>query len=117
MTALIAKDELPASDTSFRFEGCQYGDVGVSFFLVASPPGHGPKLHRHPYAEVFIVEEGHATFTIDDHNLEATRGQIVVVPPRRNHKFRNSGDGILRLTAIHCNSHMITDWHEDGEPR
>ena len=31
--------------------------------VVNAPPGGGPNLHTHPYEEVFVVQEGHATFT------------------------------------------------------
>jgi len=26
-------------------------------------PGQGPRLHRHPYEEVFVVHEGQATYS------------------------------------------------------
>lgn len=38
--------------------GAEHGDVPFSLILVHSRPGVGPKLHRHPYAEVFVVESG-----------------------------------------------------------
>ncbi len=37
-------------------------------------------LHRHPYEEVFVVQEGTATFTAGDETIEAKGGQVVVVP-------------------------------------
>jgi hypothetical protein len=36
------------------------------------------KLHRHPYKEVFIVQEGSVTFTAGDDIIEASGGQVVV---------------------------------------
>ena len=50
--AQIAQDDLPG-----RFEGADHGS-GVSFFLARTPPGRGPRLHRHPYEETFVVHEG-----------------------------------------------------------
>jgi mannose-6-phosphate isomerase-like protein (cupin superfamily) len=35
-------------------------------------------LHRHPYAEVFLVQEGNATFTVGEDTIDVTGGQIVV---------------------------------------
>ena len=58
MATIIAREALPHTATAHRFEGEQYGDVGVSFFLLDAPPGGGPGLHTHPYAEVFVVQEG-----------------------------------------------------------
>jgi mannose-6-phosphate isomerase-like protein (cupin superfamily) len=39
------------------------------------PLGEGVQLHTHPYAEIFIVQEGHAQFTVGDATVD-------VVPPR-----------------------------------
>ena len=101
MAHVIAKDELPHSTIAHKFEGYRYGDVNVSFFLVDSPPGSGAGLHEHPYEEVFVLHEGHATFTVGDATIEATGGQIVVVPAGVPHKFVNSGTGPLRQVDIH----------------
>jgi mannose-6-phosphate isomerase-like protein (cupin superfamily) len=98
---IIAKDELPHGTIAHKFEGHRYGDVNVSFFLVDSPPGGGAGLHKHPYEEVFVVQEGHVTFTLGDDTIEATGGQIVVVPAGVPHKFVNSGSGPLRQVDIH----------------
>ncbi|HJQ30299.1 MAG TPA: cupin domain-containing protein [Rubrobacter sp.] len=73
----------------------------VSFFLVDSPPGRGARLHKHPYEEVFVVQEGEAVFTVGDEVIEASGGQIVVAPAGVPHKFVNSGSGPLRQVDIH----------------
>jgi mannose-6-phosphate isomerase-like protein (cupin superfamily) len=98
---VIDGDELPHGKISRRFEGYLYGDTNVSFFLVDSPPGSGAGLHRHPYEEVFVVQEGEATFTVGDATIEVSGGQIVVVPAGVPHKFVNSGRGPLRQVDIH----------------
>jgi mannose-6-phosphate isomerase-like protein (cupin superfamily) len=113
MTHVINKDELPYSGTSHKFEGYRYGDANVSFFLTDAPPGRGPRLHTHPYAEVFVVQEGQATFTAGDATIEATGGQIVVVPAGMPHKFVNSGTGGLRQISIHASERMTTEWLEE----
>src|SRR5215218_9508050 len=100
MTRVIAKDELPCSTIAHKFEGYRYGDVNVSFFLVDSPPGSGAGLHKHPYEEIFVVQEGDATFTVGDATIEATGGQIVVVPAVWPQKSINSGGGPLRQVKI-----------------
>jgi mannose-6-phosphate isomerase-like protein (cupin superfamily) len=110
---LISMDDLPGSATAYRFEGHRFGGVDVSFFLIAAPPGHGPRLHRHPYEEVFVVQEGRATFTVGDETIDATGGQIVVAPAGCPHKFVNSGAGTLRQVNIHPRGRMA---QEDLEP-
>ena len=49
--------------------------------LDESEPGGGPRLHRHPYDETWVVIEGTLTFTAGDDALAASPGDIVVVPP------------------------------------
>jgi mannose-6-phosphate isomerase-like protein (cupin superfamily) len=87
MTHVIDRDELPYRGTAHTFEGYRYGDANVSFFLTDAPPGSGPKLHKHPYEEVFVIQEGELTFTVGDDIIEATSGQILVVPAGVPHKF------------------------------
>ena len=70
--------------------------MDVSFSLSETPPGQGPELHKHPYEEVFVVQEGELTFTVGDTTVEATGGQIVVAPAGALHKFVNSGTGPAR---------------------
>jgi mannose-6-phosphate isomerase-like protein (cupin superfamily) len=101
VTHLVNKDELPYGTIAHRFEGYRYGDVGVSFFLVDSPPGGGAVLHTHPYEEVFVTLEGNATFTVGDDTIEVGAGQIVVAPAGVPHKFVNSGSGPLKQVDIH----------------
>src|SRR5215212_11630198 len=75
---LIQIADLPGSAQSRRFEGHAVGEVGVSFFVTDAAAGHGPSLHTHPYAEVFIVEEGRVAFTVGGATIEAEAGQVVV---------------------------------------
>jgi quercetin dioxygenase-like cupin family protein len=112
MIHVIDRDELPHSGSVHRFEGYLYGDANVSFFLSETPPGQGPKLHTHPYAEVFVVQEGDLTFTVGDDIIEATGGQIVVAPAGVPHKFVNSGTGRTRHIDIHTSRRMATQWLE-----
>jgi mannose-6-phosphate isomerase-like protein (cupin superfamily) len=95
-----------------EFQGYRY-EAGVSFIVVDAPPGGGPKLHRHPYEEVFVVQEGSATFTAGDEEIEVSGGQVVVVPAGVAHKFVNSGTGRLRQVDIHASERFITEWLED----
>jgi len=113
MTIVINKFELPSSEIGWEFQGSQYGDTNVSFLIIDAPPGSGPKLHSHPYEEIFIVQEGQVTFTVGDATIEATGGQIVIVPADTPHKFVNSGTGSLRQIDIHPSPRMITKWLQD----
>lgn len=112
MVTIVNIEELPSGVTSRQFEGYLHGDVGVSFFINNTSPGKGPSLHKHPYEEVFIVQEGKLTFTIGDSIIEASAGQIVIVPPDVPHKFVNSSSEATRHVDIHVSPRMITTWLE-----
>jgi mannose-6-phosphate isomerase-like protein (cupin superfamily) len=112
MTRIIDKVDLAHSETSYEFEG-RHHEAGVSFIVIDAPPGSGPKLHWHPYEEVFVVQEGSATFTAGDEVIEASAGQVVVVPAGVPHKFVNSGTERLRQIDIHASERLITEWLED----
>ena len=111
MVHIVDREELPGG-TARRFEGHGYG-ANVSFFLSETPPGKGPGLHTHPYAEVFVVQEGVLTFTVGDDTIEAEGGQILVVPAGTPHGFVNPGDGRSLHVDIHASGSMSTEWLED----
>jgi mannose-6-phosphate isomerase-like protein (cupin superfamily) len=41
--------------------------------------GGGPRLHKHPYAEIFIIRSGTGLFTVGEREIEACAGQILIV--------------------------------------
>ena len=87
-------------------------NAAVSIIVVDASPGEGPRLHRHPYEEVFVIQEGTATFTAGDDTIEANGGQVVIVPGGVPHKFLNTGEGRLRQVDIHASDRFITEWLE-----
>src|SRR5579864_2777963 len=98
---VVNRDELRNSANTSEFEGYLHGDAEVSFILVDMQPGEGVRLHKHPYQEIFIIQEGTATFTVGTATLEALAGQVVIGPANTPHKFVNSGEGRLRQMDIH----------------
>jgi mannose-6-phosphate isomerase-like protein (cupin superfamily) len=85
--------------TAERFDGATHGaGIAVSFFLNHTPPGRVAGAHSHPYAEVFAIHSGPATFVVDGREVEAHGGQVVVVAPGATHGFTNSGEGTLAGT-------------------
>jgi mannose-6-phosphate isomerase-like protein (cupin superfamily) len=107
--AVIDIEALRRGD-GFVFVGADHGGVAVSFILDRSQPGRGPALHRHPYDEVWILDEGHASFTAGDRSLTAGPGSVVVVPADTPHRFTNTGTTPLRMVCIHLRDRMETEW-------
>jgi mannose-6-phosphate isomerase-like protein (cupin superfamily) len=113
MSSVIQFSELQKSIIGLEFEGYKFEDTAITFIIVDAAPGEGVKLHSHPYAEIFIVQEGNGLFTIGDKTIEATGSQILIVPPNVPHKFINTGSGKLQQVDIHLNPKFITQWLED----
>ena len=111
--SIINRDELPYAGSSHELEGYLHGDVPASLIFFDGPPGSGPKLHRHPYAEIFVVQGGNATFTVGGAVVEASGGQILIAPAGVPHKFVNSGDRPLRQLDIHLSGRFDTEWLEE----
>ena len=107
---VIKVDELPRGENAATFDGHRHG-AQVSFFLSHNKPGTGPELHRHPYEEVFIVQEGEVLFTVGERTVEATAGDIVVVPAGTPHKFVCRSES-HRQVSIHPVARMQTEWLE-----
>src|SRR5919109_3645226 len=113
---VIPLADLAPTPHSNEFVGAEHGDVPFSIILVHSQPGVGPKLHRHPYAEVFVVDSGQATFQLGDETVVVREGHLVVGPPNVPHGFMNTGIGELRLVAIHGASRFVTEWLAGADP-
>ena len=110
---LLNRSDLPFDGNTYEFIDSQHQDTEVSFIWVDMPPGGSVRLHKHPYKEIFIIQEGISTFTVDSTTLEAHAGQIVIVPAGVPHKFTNNSERQLKQIDIHVNKEFITDWLED----
>jgi quercetin dioxygenase-like cupin family protein len=97
-----------------RFAGeWQGGASGANICVIANlieEVGAGVSLHKHPYAETFVVRRGKVSLLIGDETIEAHEGQIIVVPVNVPHGFKNAGPGPLEMIDIHENGTFITEW-------
>jgi mannose-6-phosphate isomerase-like protein (cupin superfamily) len=94
-----------------NLEGAIHGAT-VSLILDHSEPGQGPRLHRHPYDETWVVVEGNLTFLAGDKRQLVGPGDIVIVFPGVPHKFTNHGPGPCNLVCIHASPTIIGEWLE-----
>jgi quercetin dioxygenase-like cupin family protein len=101
----------PEALVNGNLEGGTHGAT-VSVILDGSEPGGGPRLHRHPYDETWVVVEGNLTFQAGDERHVATTGDIVVVPRDAPHKFTNDGPGRSNMVCIHAHPSFVTEWLE-----
>ncbi|MGW4526780.1 cupin domain-containing protein [Amycolatopsis sp. NPDC004378] len=95
---------------SENFEGRDVGS-GISVIRESTDVvGSGPRLHRHPYAETFVIIRGRARFTVDGEERDGAAGDVLVVPAGVPHKFAVLGPGVYEAVHIHENDHFVTEW-------
>ncbi|OXM55258.1 cupin domain-containing protein [Amycolatopsis alba] len=101
-----------ATETLENVEGRDIGS-GVSIIRERTDvDGSGPKLHRHPYRETFVIIRGRARFTVGDAEHEGGAGDVLVVPADTAHKFAVIGPEIYEAVHIHESDRFITEWLE-----
>ena len=110
--SVLNTDELPTDAVSRDFVGDDHGGVGACVLFVEAKPGEGPRLHRHPYAEILIVLEGISTFNDGVSETDVGPGHMAVVDAGQAHGFVNRGPGVLRQIDIHLSPRFITEWLE-----
>ena len=101
--------ELQQFEPTVEFEGEAHG-TSVSFILVDMPPGEGVSLHTHPYVEIFIVQEGHASYTVGGETIDLVAPRTLIGPANVPHGFTNVGDTRLKQVDIHLSPKFITEW-------
>jgi mannose-6-phosphate isomerase-like protein (cupin superfamily) len=84
----------------------------ISLILDNSGPGQGPRLHRHPYDETWVIEEGTLTFQLGGEQISVGPGDIVIAPPNTPYKFTNTSAERSKAVCIHASPTMITEWLE-----
>lgn len=94
-----------------NLKGVEHGAT-VSLILDRSAPGQGPRLHRHPYDETWVVHEGNLTFQLGEERFAVKAGDIVIAPPGVPHRFTNDGPGPSNMVCIHAHPTMVTEWLE-----
>jgi quercetin dioxygenase-like cupin family protein len=106
----IVKSE-DVSKSAVEVEGAK--DVGIRWLISKDdgaenfamrmfelqPGGHTPlHIHSHEH-EVFIVE-GQGVLVFEGQEHEFGPEYVILVPPNKEHRFKNTGDSILRLLCL-----------------
>lgn len=95
-----------------QFEGRDHGGTVSVIMASIDEVGGGPRLHRHPYDETFVVRRGAAEFTIGDATRIARAGDVLVAPALTPHRFAKIGDERLEMINIHASAEIVTEWLE-----
>ena len=105
---LNRRDQRKGAIAAVEFEGKPYG-AAVSFFQGSVPPGKGPGMHKHPYSETCIVFSGRAAMVVDEKEVVAGAGDIVVIAPETPHRFTAVGDERLDMVCVHASDRFIIE--------
>ena len=109
---LDAEDQIKGAIAAVEFEGERYG-AGISFFHGKLTAGQGPPMHKHDYPETCIVLSGRVAMTIDDREIVASAGTIVVIAPESLHSFTAIGEDPLEMLCIHESPRPVIQWLDD----
>lgn len=96
-----------------NFEGYLHGSEVSVIFERVTQDSFGPRLHRHPYSETFVIRSGRVLFTVAGEEIQAVGGQILVVEAMVPHKFKTLGADLYEAVHIHANDRFETEWLED----
>jgi mannose-6-phosphate isomerase-like protein (cupin superfamily) len=116
---IVRKDSLPTvrlngEIAAHIFDGCEHGNIGSSAFIVDCAPGTGPRRHKHPYDEIFIIVEGNVQLEADGELFDATSQDICIVPMDVAHTFTNLGPDRALMVNVHASPRAITEFVDDG---
>ena len=57
-------------------------------------------LHTHPHEHEVFVLEGKGVFVCEGHEHEFGPEYVIFVPPNKEHRFKNTGSGVLRFLCL-----------------
>ena len=63
------------------------------------PGGHTP-LHTHSQEHEVFVLEGEGTFIFEGQEHPFGAEYVIFVPPNKEHRFKNTGNSLLRMLCI-----------------
>ena len=91
------------------------GSANISIILESTTKaGVGPRLHKHPYAETFIIRRGWETSRWDQKSSEGMPDRFLSYPPTP----RTSSRRDLRVTKVFISTPMSalspSGWNEPG---
>jgi quercetin dioxygenase-like cupin family protein len=91
--------------------GDDNGSTPVRLGIQTSPPGFSTGDHYHPYWEYVTVLEGEGMGWIEGENnnqeFSITTGDTMSFPPGVLHRFRATGERVLKTYGVHLSSERV----------
>jgi quercetin dioxygenase-like cupin family protein len=104
----------PAPGARLRMLTGEEHGLNVCLILAAYPPGVGPGPHRHPTGSAIHVVAGRGVFIVEDDEVVAEAGDVVIIPPNAWHAFKNDGDEWLRVVGVDEGARHDAEFPADG---
>jgi mannose-6-phosphate isomerase-like protein (cupin superfamily) len=93
-----------------ELEGAVTGGRVSVIVIDTDAAGAGPRLHRHPYAETFVLVSGTVHFWVGEDDFVATGPSVQVAPALAPHRFEVVGPGRVHMVDVHDSPTFITEW-------
>jgi len=90
------------------------GEVSI-IVIDTDVPGEGPRLHRHPYPETFVLISGSVHFWVGDEDFLATGPSVQVAPAMAPHRFEVVGPERVHMVDVHASPTFITEWLDSDD--
>ena len=71
------------------------GASGMSMGWMEFPPGGSTDTHTRDVEEAIYILRGRSTIVFDDEAIALDAGDAIFIPPGRQHRHENSGDGVM----------------------
>ncbi len=85
--------------------------MGVTSF----PPGTSIRLHSHNTIEQVTVIEGEGLAELNGERVQARPYDTTQIPPGEQHRFINTGSGIMRILWVYGDTHVTRTFADTGE--
>jgi len=63
-------------------------------------PGGFTPLHTHPHEHEIFAVEGEGVFVYEGEEYKFGKDSVIFVPGGKEHRFKNTGDSVLRLLCL-----------------
>jgi mannose-6-phosphate isomerase-like protein (cupin superfamily) len=93
-------EQLPERGDGRVFAGAEHG-AEVDVVVVEVPEGHRSALRTSTTAQVWVIQDGQATFFLGSLQARLVRaGEVIRIPADVPWRFENTGPGSLRAVAV-----------------
>ena len=99
--AKVAVEAEGAKDVEVRWlisrdDGAQ--NFAMRMFEI-KPGGYTP-LHKHPHEHEIFAVEGDGIFVYEGKEHTFSAEYVIFVPPNKEHRFKNTGNSVLRMLCL-----------------